>query len=286
MSTLYVVATPIGNLGDVSKRQLEVLESCRFILAEDTRHTVKLLNHFNIKTKMISYHKFNEKERTEEIIRKMTEEQMDVALVSDAGTPCISDPGFEIVKAARENGINVTGIPGCSAVITALSICGMDTSSFVFKGFFPRENKERKELFQRMTESFETLFVFYESPKRIVKTAEYLAAEFPWATVCFCSDLTKFHEKTLTGNILDVYTRLKDDPESELGEYTFVVDLSGKPEGDKTAKEPLSCEALLVDTMIKHGCTMKDAITILNQQRSDLSKNDLYKASLNLKRVQ
>ncbi|HBN84827.1 MAG TPA: 16S rRNA (cytidine(1402)-2'-O)-methyltransferase [Clostridiales bacterium] len=285
MSTLYVVATPIGNLGDVSNRQLEMLSACQLILAEDTRHTIKLLNRFNIKTKMISYHKFNEKERAGEIIERMTKEQMDVALVSDAGTPCISDPGFEIVKAARKNGIHVTGIPGCSAVITALSISGMDTSSFVFKGFFPRETKEKETLIEQMTQGSETLYVFYESPKRIVKTAEYLSMKCPWATACFCSDLTKLHEKTITGNVRDVYMALKDDPESELGEYTLIIDISGQPK-EESAVEQLSYEAMLVDTMIKSDCTMKDAIAILNKKHSDLSKNDLYKASLNLKNLQ
>ncbi|MGI6562967.1 MAG: 16S rRNA (cytidine(1402)-2'-O)-methyltransferase [Clostridia bacterium] len=283
MSTLYVVATPIGNLKDVSYRQLEVLENCRLILAEDTRHTIKLLNHYNIKTKMISYHKFNEKERTEQIIERMQKEDLDVALVSDAGTPCISDPGYEIVKAARENGIVVTAVPGCSAVITALSVSGMDTSSFVFKGFFPRENKKKDALVQRMIQGDEHLYVFYESPKRIVELTEYFASKIPWANVCLCSDLTKLHEKILAGNILDIYHRIKDDPESELGEYTVIVDVSGKPKEEE--EESFSLEALLVDTMIKNRCTLKEAIGILTKNREDVSKNDLYKASLNLKNL-
>lgn len=235
---------------------------------------------------MISYHKFNEKERTGEVVQRMAQEQMDVALVSDAGTPCISDPGFEIVKAARENNIHVTAVPGCSAVITALSISGMDTSSFVFKGFFPRETKEKETLVRQMTEGQETLYVFYESPKRIVKTAEYLALKCPWANGCFCSDLTKYHEKTIKGNIEKVFQQMKDDPESEMGEYTFIIDISGQPKGENSSDDPLSYEALLVDTMVKNGCTMKDAIAILNNKHSELSKNDLYKASLKLKELQ
>ncbi len=168
MGTLFVVATPIGNLNDLSPRAIETLRIADYILVEDTRQTIKLLNHFDIKNKMVSYHKFNEKERSSEIISDLKDGK-NVALVSDAGTPCISDPGYILVKVALENNIKVIGIPGCSAVITALSIGGLDTSSFTFYGFVPTENKPRKELFNKIKESDIKTKVVYESPKRIIK---------------------------------------------------------------------------------------------------------------------
>ncbi len=286
MSILYVVATPIGNLNDTSKRMIEVLSSCDLILAEDTRHTVKLTNHFNIKTKLMSYHKFNEKERSIQIIERMKAEDLNVAVVSDAGTPGISDPGYEIVKSAHDNGIRVIGIPGGSAVITALSISGMDASSFVFKGFFPREAKEKEQLVSDMKNSKERIYVFYESPKRIIKFSEYMAERFPEANACFCSDLTKLHEKTITGNINEIYLSLKDDPESELGEYTVVIDITKCITGkEEETVEVYSIEAVLTDVMIKNKCTLKDAVNITNTNFPDISKKEVYQASLNLKQL-
>ena len=142
---IYFVATPIGNLKDITIRALDVLKDVDIIACEDTRNSLKLLNHYQISKKLIAYHKFNEKERTMEIINDLKKGK-NIALVSDAGTPCISDPGYILVKEARENDIKVIGIPGCSAVITALSIGGLDTSSFSFYGFVPTENKAKKQL--------------------------------------------------------------------------------------------------------------------------------------------
>src|SRR5574344_1565491 len=173
MGTLFVVATPIGNLNDFSKRAVDTLKNADVVLAEDTRQTIKLLNYFDIKTKMLSYHKFNEKERTPEII-EMLKEGKDIALVSDAGTPCVSDPGFVIVKQAKEEKINVLGIPGASAVTTALSVSGLDTSSFTFYGFVPTNPKQKKELFEEIKKSSVKTKIIYESPKRIIKLFEDL----------------------------------------------------------------------------------------------------------------
>ena len=167
MGILYVVATPIGNLSDFSPRAIETLKNSDIILVEDTRQTIKLLNHFNIKVKMISYHKFNELKRCDEIINYINEGKK-ISLVSDAGTPCISDPGYLLVKKARENNIDVIGIPGCSAVIDALQISGLDTSSFTFYGFVPTENKKKKELYAEIKKSKVKTKVLYESPKRIL----------------------------------------------------------------------------------------------------------------------
>ena len=171
MGTLYVVATPIGNLSDFSKRAIDTLKDCDLILAEDTRQTIKLLNHFDIKNKMISYHKYNEKSKSDEIINELKNGK-NISLVSDAGTPCISDPGYILIKKARENNIEVIGIPGCSAIIDALSISGLDTSSFTFYGFVPTDNKSKDELFNEIKHSNVKVKVLYESPKRLIKLLE------------------------------------------------------------------------------------------------------------------
>ena len=164
MGTLYVVATPIGNLNDITKRAIDTLREVDLILVEDTRQTIKLLNHFDIKNKMESYHKFNETKKGLEVIEKLKEGK-NIALVSDAGTPCISDPGYILVNMARKENIEVLVVPGASAVISALSISGLDTKNFSFYGFVPTDNKENEELFDRIKTSDIETKVLNESPK-------------------------------------------------------------------------------------------------------------------------
>lgn len=280
MGTLFVVATPIGNLNDLSLRAIETLNNSDLILAEDTRQTIKLLNHFNIKKKMISYHKFNETKRTIDIIEDLKNGK-NIALVSDAGTPCISDPGYILVKQARENNINVIGIPGCSAVITALSIGGLDTSSFAFYGFVPSDNKNKKALFEEIKHSKIKTKVLYESPKRIIKLLLELNSEIPGCVVSVCSELTKIHEKCVHGKIDYVLSEMIKDPNSDKGEYVVLISNDVVNEESKC----LSVEALILDAMIKNNCTVKEAINIINKNNNDLSKKDIYNASLNLKEI-
>ncbi len=280
MGILYVVATPIGNLGDFSKRAEDTLRESDLILVEDTRQTIKILNYFDIKVKMLSYHKFNEKERVEEII-KFLNEGKNISLVSDAGTPCISDPGYILIKEALKNNIKVIGIPGCSAVITSLSVSGLDTSSFAFYGFVPTENKAKKELFKRIKHSDISTKVIYESPKRIIKLLEYIKKEIPGCVVSVCTELTKIHENTINGKIEEIYEKMKDDPNSFKGEY--VVLINNKPL--KEEKNVISTEALLVDLIVKNKCSLKDAIKILNDSNKNLNKKDIYNASLKLKNI-
>lgn len=280
MGTLFVVATPIGNLNDLSPRAIETLRIADYILVEDTRQTIKLLNHFDIKNKMVSYHKFNEKERSSEIISDLKDGK-NVALVSDAGTPCISDPGYILVKVALENNIKVIGIPGCSAVITALSIGGLDTSSFTFYGFVPTENKPRKDLFNKIKESDIKTKVVYESPKRIIKLLKDLKNEIPGCVVSVCSELTKLHELCIHGKIEDVYEKMKDDPNSLKGEY--VVLISNEPK--RLEETSISIEALLIDVMVKENCSIKEAVNLVNKQNEDYSKKDIYNAGLKLKDI-
>ena len=280
MSILYVVATPIGNLKDVSSRCLETLENCDYIIAEDTRYTLKLLSHYNIHKKLISYHEHNEKIRSEEIIKDMKENDIKVALVTDAGTPCISDPGFVIVEQARKEGIEVIGISGPSAVITALSVSGFEINAFVFYGFLSRENKEKREELEKIKVSTENIFVLYESPKRIKKLLEDLYNEFPNSEVCVCCDLTKLHEKTITGKIEYIKKEIEDNPNSELGEYVVIL----KRENIEIKKEEISLEALLLDYLIKNeNKTLKDAKEELNKK--GMAKNKLYEAGENLKNI-
>lgn len=280
MGTLFIVATPIGNLNDFSKRAVETLKECDLILVEDTRQTIKLLNFFEIKKKMVSYHKFNEKERTMEIINDLKNGK-NIALVSDAGTPCISDPGYILVKEARENDIKVIGIPGCSAVITALSIGGLDTSSFSFYGFVPTENKAKKQLFNEIKTSKVKTKVIYESPKRIIKTLSELSIDIPECVVSICSELTKIHEKCIYGKIDEVIKKMKDDPNSSKGEYVILIE--NEPEIKK--ENNISLEAMIVDEMINKNCSIKEAINNINKNTDNISKKDIYNASLNLKDI-
>lgn len=280
MGTLFIVATPIGNLNDFSKRAVETLKECDLILVEDTRQTIKLLNFFEIKKKMVSYHKFNEKERTMEIINDLKNGK-NIALVSDAGTPCISDPGYILVKEARENDIKVIGIPGCSAVITALSVGGLDTSSFSFYGFVPTENKAKKQLFNEIKTSKVKTKVIYESPKRIIKTLSELSIDIPECVVSVCSELTKIHEKCIYGKIDEVIKKMKDDPNSSKGEYVILIE--NEPEIKK--ENNISLEAMIVDEMINKNCSVKEAINNINKKTDNISKKDIYNASLNLKDI-
>lgn len=280
MGTLFVVATPIGNLSDFSLRGIETLKTCDYILAEDTRQTIKLLNHFEIKNKMVSYHKFNEEKKSASVIEDLKSGK-NIALVSDAGTPCISDPGYILVKHARENNIKVASVPGCSAVIAALSAGGLDTSTFTFYGFVPTENKPKKELFESIKHSNIKTKVVYESPKRIIKLLKELKDEMPGCVICVASEITKVHESYEYGKIEDIYKKMKDNPDSLKGEYVILI----QNEKEDEKESAISIEAMLVDIIIKEKRTIKDAIKILNEKQKDISKKDIYNASLNLKEI-
>ena len=280
MGTLYVVATPIGNLNDMTLRAISTLKEVSYILCEDTRTSLKLLDHFDIKNKLVSYHKFNEMEKVDKIINDL-KNGLDIALISDAGTPCISDPGNILVKRARQEDIKVLGVGGISALVTALSVSGVNTDKFTFYGFFPRETKDKNKLIKEIESSFVNTFVFYESPKRIVKTLEFLSLKLGNVKVSVFKELTKLHEKNYYGLINDVILSLKDDEKTSLGEYTFILE----KEGRILEKNEMSIEALLVNEMIKENLSLKDATNKLNNDLDDISKKDIYNAGLNLKRL-
>lgn len=283
MPVLYVVATPIGNLSDFSPRAIETLSSVALIAAEDTSHTIKLLNHFDIKTPMISYHKYNEAERTTVIINKMLTENADVAIVTDAGTPCISDPGYDLISAARKHGITVIGIPGACAAITALSISGFPSDSFAFFGFLSRDKGEQIKQLEKISALDIDTFIVYESPFRILNTLANIRDTIK-CEVCVCNDLSKLHEASISGDIADITDLLTQNANAEKGEYVIVIHKTESKAPEKT-REELSIEAQLTDIMVKKQCTLKDAVGILRKTNTELGKKDIYAASLLLKNM-
>jgi len=292
---LYVVATPIGNLDDLSPRAVETLGRCGLIAAEDTRHTGRLLQRLGVRTRLISYHKFNERQRLDYILRAVAVDRLDVALVCNAGTPGISDPGRLVVAAARERGIPVLGIPGPSAAATALSISGFPAQTFHFFGFLPRGPAARLNALRGIQRQRCETFVLYESPHRIGDLARLLAETFPRAQACFCRELTKLHEASYYGSIDAITRQLADDPQATRGEYTVVVhadyEAAEEHAGDAgpTAaaggdRAELTPEALLVDALVRHDCTLKQAVKLAASE-TGRPRNEFYQASLNLKRL-
>ncbi len=283
MPTLYVVATPIGNLSDFSPRAIETLQNVSLIAAEDTSHTIKLLNYFNIKTPMVSYHKYNEAEKTPILIKKMLDENIDIAIVTDAGTPCISDPGYDLINAARQSNIQIIGIPGCCAAVTALSISGFEVNSFTFIGFLERDKQEQIHQLKKLDSLDIDNIIIYESPFRILSTLKNIENIID-CDICVCNDITKLHEMSISGSVHDVNEILSNNPNVEKGEYVIIIHKHKKDE-IKEKEETISTEALLVDIMVKENCTAKDAIAKLRTINPLLSKKDIYSASLNLKEL-
>ena len=281
MGILYVVGTPIGNLQDMSKRAIEVLNSVDIIACEDTRTSSVLLKHFEINKKLVSYHKFNEKTKCSSIINDLINGQ-NVALISDAGCPCISDPGVILVNEAIKKEIEVIGIPGACAFITSLMVSGMDTSSFTFYGFLDRENKKINEKLELMKKDSSKLAIIYESPKRVLNTLEKIMATLDNPNVCLCNDLTKKFEKKYYGTASEVIKMLNSNSNASLGEYVLIIEKKAYYKED--LKEERSTEGILIDTIIKNKCTMKDAIKIVSEEYH-LPKNMVYNASLNLKKL-
>jgi len=285
MGSLYVVATPIGNLDDITLRALNTLKEVDAILCEDTRCSLKLCNHFDIKKPLYAYHKFNEQEKKDWYISKLQNGE-NLALITDAGTPCISDPGFVLIREARKIGIPVIPIGGISAVVTALSVCGMDTRSFAFFGFFPREKKLQEEMIATLKMEKAACIVFYESPKRILKTLRFLEERFSDISLFVASDLTKFHERFYYGTIQEVNKEIAYNENVEKGEYTFVLENPYFTVKTGEENEDISFEAMLVDLCVKQQITLKEAVEFQKKLNPALKKKDLYDAMLRLKNLQ
>ncbi len=218
--TLYLVATPIGNLEDITQRALRILNEVDLIAAEDTRHTLKLLNYFQIKKSLVSYYKYNEKEKAGELITALLNGK-NIALVSDAGMPGISDPGNLLVMEAIKKEINVTPIPGASAVVTALAASGLDTRSFCFEGFLPRKQSEQIAKLQEIID-YQGSLVFYEAPHRLIQTLNNIYRIFGDRKVVIARELTKMHEEFIRGNLSQITAVIVT--EKLKGEFTIVVE--------------------------------------------------------------
>lgn len=282
MPTLYVVGTPIGNLEDMTPRAVEVLRSVALIAAEDTRVTRKLTNHFGIDTPLTSCHQHNEADKGEALAERMLEEGIDLALTTDAGTPCISDPGYGLVQAAVKRGIPVVAIPGCCAAVCALSISGMDTREFAFYGFLPREKKALREKLLAMAAGV-PVAVVHESPFRVIELMETVAETLPGTMASVSCDLTKLHELTLRGSAAEVLAALRANPKTEKGEYCLVLDFHGVelPSAPAPAAE-VSLEARLVEAMLQ-GNELRQAQAVLVEAGE--KKNAVKAAALRLKKL-
>ena len=263
---LYLVATPIGNLADITYRAVETLKSVASIACEDTRQTRKLLEHYGIGVPMVSYHEYNEEERTAGLLARMAAGE-DIALVSDAGTPLISDPGYRIVSGAAAAGIPVVPIPGASAVLSALS-ASEPTDSFCFHGFAPRKSGERQRLFASLAGTG-MVHVFYESPHRVLETLEDLERALADPPVVAARELTKVHEEFLRGKTSDVRAQLLSR-DLVRGEFTLVV---GKPEASAATEELTIPEE--VQALEKAGLPRMDAIKEVARRRG-VPKRQVY----------
>ena len=282
MATLYVVATPIGNLQDLSPRGAETLRNADLIIAEDTRVTMKLCQVFSLKAPLVSCHRHSEDSKAPGLARRILEEDLTAALVTDAGTPCISDPGCEVVRACAEAGIPVIPVPGCCAGIAAVSISGYDAKEFSFYGFLPREKKDIRTKLEEIARGAKVA-VLHESPFRIIELTEAINETLPEAMMTVCCDLTKIHEKTLRGTPAEVLRALKENDKTEKGEYCVVLDLHGVILKEReTGPEEWPAEAKLIEEM-KQGMSLREAQESLIAKGE--KKNAVKQAALTLKKL-
>ncbi len=264
--TLYVVATPIGNLEDITLRALRILREVDQIACEDTRHTRHLLDRHGITKPLVSYHEHNEQARAEELLREL-EGGKNIALVSDAGTPLIADPGYRLVAQARSRGVTVSPIPGASALISALSASGLPTDSFFFGGFLPARKTQRRKILEEM-KSYPATLVFYEAPHRILEALGDIAEVLGPRRVTVGRELTKIHEEFLVGNASEVLDALAKRPPLK-GEITLMI---GK--GEASAADAIPMEAAF-DKLLEAGVPRMEAMKTVARDRG-LSKREVY----------
>ena len=271
--TLYIVGTPIGNLEDMTFRAVRILQGVDAIAAEDTRHTGKLLHHFQITTPQVSYHEHNRITRTGELVERLQQGQA-IALVSDAGMPGISDPGYELVKACVEAGLTVVPIPGCSAVVAALIASGLPSDRFVFEGFLPAKPKDRRAHLEQLKAESRTL-VFYEAPHRLRQTLQDLLMLGGDRAIVLARELTKLHEEFWRGTIAEAVDQYRD--REPMGEFTLVL------AGAELNPLILSDEALKAElqTLINQGISRSEASRQLAQQTA-LPRRQIYQLALSL----
>ena len=269
--TLYLVATPIGNLGDFSPRAVETLQAADFIAAEDTRVSVKLLNHFGIKKPLVSYHEHNHVTAGQSILSRLLAGET-CALVTDAGTPAISDPGEDLVRLCAENGVPVYAIPGCCAAVNALAVSGLPTGRFTFEGFLTVNKKSRRDRLDSLKNEERTM-IFHEAPHKLCTTLDDLCEAFgPQRRISLCRELTKLHEETMRTTIGEAVEYYRTT--APKGEYVLVV------EGAQPAEEAaltLEEAVALVQKLRAEGRRTKDAVKEV-AEHSGLSRNELYAA--------
>lgn len=274
---LYLCATPIGNLEDITLRVLRTLEEVDLIAAEDTRNSIKLLNHFDIKTPMTSYHEFNKIEKAYQLVDKM-KSGLNVALITDAGTPGISDPGEDLVRICYESGIEVTSLPGAAACITALTLSGLPTRRFAFEAFLPREKKERQTILASLEKETRTI-ILYEAPHHLKKTLEELHEVLGDRPLTLCRELTKRYEtafQTTLSGAISYYQ--ENEPKGE-----FVLVIQGKLQEELIQEEQKAWKELSLEEHMAHyenqGISRKDAMKLVAKDRG-ISKREVYAALL------
>ena len=274
---LYLCATPIGNLEDITYRVLRTLKEVDLIAAEDTRNSIKLLNHFEIKTPMTSYHEYNKIDKAYQLVDKMREGK-NIALITDAGTPGISDPGEDLVRICYEEGIEVTSLPGPAACITALTMSGLPTRRFAFEAFLPRDKKERAMVLEQLKNETRTI-ILYEAPHHLVKTLEELLAALGDRKIAICRELTKRYEEKKLSTISEMLQWYEEN--EPRGEYVLVVD--GKSFEEIAEEEKKTWEAMTIEEHMAvyedKGIDRKEAMKLVAKDRG-ISKRDVYQALL------
>ena len=271
---LYLCATPIGNLEDMTFRVIRILKEADLIAAEDTRNSIKLLNHFEIHTPMTSYHEYNKIDKGRYLIGQL-QEGKDIALITDAGMPGISDPGEELVKMAYEAGIEVTALPGACACVTALTLSGLSTRRFCFEAFLPPEKKERQQILKELQTETRTILI-YEAPHRLVRTLEELLENLGDRRLTVCRELTKKHETvfvTTVGEALEYYRN--SEPKGEC-----VLVLEGRSRREMEEEEQAAWEQISIEEHMKHyedqGIDRKEAMKLVAKDRG-MKKRDIYR---------
>lgn len=274
---LYICATPIGNLSDITSRVIDTLKEVDLIAAEDTRNSIKLLNHFDIKTPMTSYHEYNKYDKADELIAKM-QKGLDVAIITDAGTPAISDPGEVLVQKCHEAGITVTSLPGACACITALTLSGLSTRRFAFEAFLPSDKKERREILSELENETRTIII-YEAPHHLLNTLNELYSSLGDRKITLCKELTKKFEyinRTTIESAISYYT--ENEPKGE-----FVLVIEGRNREEMKKEKQASFEEMPVDEHMKiyldQGIDKKEAMKLVAKDRG-VSKRDIYNALL------
>lgn len=269
MSTLYLVATPIGNLGDITVRALDTLRGCDFIAAEDTRVTLKLLNHFEIKKPLVSYHEHNCREMGPKILSRIQSGEV-CALVTDAGMPAISDPGRDLVALCHDAGVPVRVIPGASAVVSAVALSGLDGARFCFEGFLPSGSKERRARLSELASETRAT-VIYEAPHRLQKTLSDLSTALGGGRrIAVCRELTKLHEETFVTTLAEAVAKYEADPPK--GEFALVIDGAAQRSDELSPDEAIATARAFIEQGMSASEAAKRAASM-----SSLSKGEIYR---------